>query len=98
MKNNKLSNSDQMIMKITDCTIGVKQNNEVINNCKIKSEMTGEETADWVKSIKEAKVRIGLQCHGRKKKEEGGGGGGGEGGGEGGGGGGEEEEEEEEER
>jgi hypothetical protein len=30
---------------------------------QLKNEKTGKETADWERSIKEAKVHIGLLCH-----------------------------------
>jgi hypothetical protein len=41
-----------------------------INRCKIKSwKARSKNRADWEKSIKEAKVRIVLQCHVRRRKE-----------------------------
>jgi len=35
---------------------------------QLKTEKTGKETADWEKSIREVKVRVGLQCHESRRR------------------------------
>jgi len=42
---------------------------QVLINAKLKTGNRHQETADWEKCIKEAKVNIGLYCHLKRRKD-----------------------------
>jgi len=41
----------------------------ILINAEFQVGKRSKKTADWEKSIKEAKVHIGLQCHRRRREE-----------------------------